>query len=143
MSQAPQRSYGNRQGIIGWVDSRHLNLERYFYSMHRLCGLALVGYLFIHVYDTATRLQGPAAWNAFLLTIYNPLIYAGEWLLVAVVAFHGLNGIRLILAEVGLSIGEPQRPVYPYKPKSLGRRQVFYNFKISPDRNASNQKEKK
>jgi succinate dehydrogenase/fumarate reductase cytochrome b subunit len=60
-----------------------------------------------------------------LQTIENPLIYAGELLLVAVVVFHGLNGIRLILAEVGLSIGEPQRPIYPYRPKSLGRRQRF------------------
>jgi succinate dehydrogenase/fumarate reductase cytochrome b subunit len=85
----------------------------------------LVGYLFVHVYDTATRLGGPTAWNAFLLTINNPLIYAGEWLLVAVVTFHGLNGIRLILAELGLSVGEPQRPIYPYKPKSLGRRQRY------------------
>ena len=125
MSQTPRRSYGNRKGIIGWIDSRHLNLERYFYSMHRLCGLTLVGYLFVHVYDTATRLGGPAPWNAFLLTIENPMIYAGEWLLVAVVAFHGLNGIRLILAEVGLSIGEPQRPIYPYTPRSLGRRQRY------------------
>jgi len=126
MSQPRQKSYGNRKGIIGWFDSRHLNLERYFYSMHRLCGITLVGYLFIHVYTTATRLRGPAPWNAFLLTIENPLIYAGEWLLVAVVAFHGLNGIRLILAEVGLSIGEPQRPIYPYRPKSLGKRQRYF-----------------
>ena len=126
MSELSRRSRANRRGIIGWFDSRHLNLERYFYSMHRLCGITLVGYLFIHVYTTATRLKGPAPWNAFLLTIENPLIYAGEWLLVAVVAFHGLNGIRLILAEVGLSIGEPQRPIYPYKPKSLGRRQRYF-----------------
>jgi succinate dehydrogenase / fumarate reductase, cytochrome b subunit len=117
--------HGNRRGLIGWFDSRHLNLERYFYSLHRLCGVILVGYLFVHVYTTATRLRGVAPWNAFLHTIENPLIYAGEWLLVAVVAFHGLNGIRLILAEVGLSIGEPQRPIYPYKPESLGRRQRF------------------
>ena len=121
-----RRLRGNRKGIIGWFDSRHLNLERYLYSMHRLCGVTLVGYLFIHVYTTATRLRGPAPWNAFLLSIENPLIYAGEWLLVGVVAFHGLNGIRLILAEVGFSIGEPQQPIYPYKPKSLGRRQRYF-----------------
>ena len=126
MSQQPQRSYSNRRGILGWFDSRRLNLERYFYSMHRLCGITLVAYLFIHVYDTATRLGGSAPWNAFLLTIENPLIYTGEWLLVGVVTFHGLNGIRLILAELGLSIGEPQRPIYPYRPKSLGKRQRYF-----------------
>jgi succinate dehydrogenase / fumarate reductase cytochrome b subunit len=126
MSEPLNRSYGNRRGIIGWFDSRHLNLERYFYSMHRLSGVTLVGYLFVHVYTTATRLGGPAPWKAFLLTTENPLIYAGEWLLVAVVAFHGLNGIRLILAEVGLSIGEPQPPIYPYRPKSLGKKQRYF-----------------
>jgi len=123
----PQPStYPNRSGIIGWLDSRHLNLERYFYTMHRLSGIVLVGYLFVHVYTTSIRLGGPAPWNSFLLTIENPLIYAGEWLLVAVVAFHGLNGIRLILAELGVSIGQPQRPIYPYKPKSLGKKQRYF-----------------
>ena len=27
---------------------------------------------------------------------------------------------------MGLSIGEPQRSIYPYKPKSLGRRQRYF-----------------
>jgi succinate dehydrogenase / fumarate reductase cytochrome b subunit len=128
-SQLPQpqlRPYPNRKGIIGWFDSRHLNLERYFYSIHRLCGTFLVGYLFVHVFTTSTRLHGPAPWQAFLFTVENPLIYAGEWLLVAAVAFHGLNGIRLILAEVGLSLGVPQRPIYPYTAKSLGKRQRYF-----------------
>jgi succinate dehydrogenase / fumarate reductase cytochrome b subunit len=125
MLKTEMRPYPNRRGIVGWIDSRHLNLERYFYSIHRLCGIVLVGYLFVHVYTTSTRLHGPAPWNAFLVTIDNPLFYVGEWLLVAVVAFHGLNGIRLILAEVGLSIGKPQRPIYPYRPKSLGTRQRY------------------
>jgi succinate dehydrogenase cytochrome b556 subunit len=120
------KTYPNRRGVIGWIDSRHLNLERYFYSMHRLAGLAIVGYLFVHVYVTSIRLQGPVGWDALLRIVENPLIYAGEWLLVAVVAFHGLNGIRLILAEAGLSIGKPVRPIYPYRPTSLGRRQRYF-----------------
>jgi succinate dehydrogenase / fumarate reductase cytochrome b subunit len=119
------RPHSNRRGVIGWFDSRHLNLERYLYSMHRLAGLVLVGYLFVHVFTTSTRLRGPAPWDAFLFTIENPLIYAGEWLLVAAVAFHGLNGIRLILAELGLSIGKPQRPIYPYRAKSITGRQRY------------------
>jgi succinate dehydrogenase / fumarate reductase cytochrome b subunit len=115
----------NRRGVLGWVDSRRLNLERYFYTLHRLGGIVLVGYLFLHVYTTSTRLRGPLAWESFLVTIENPLVYAGEWLLVAVVAFHGLNGIRLILAELGLSVGKPRRPIYPHRPSTLGRKQRY------------------
>ncbi len=124
--QPQVKLYPNRRGILGWIDSRHLNMERYFYTIHRLGGLFLVGYLFVHVYTTSTRLQGQPAWDSFLFTIENPYVYAGEWLLVAVVAFHGLNGIRLILAELGLSVGKPKRPVYPHKPTTLGRRQRYF-----------------
>jgi succinate dehydrogenase cytochrome b556 subunit len=115
----------NRRGVLGWVDSRRLNLERYFYTLHRLGGIVLVGYLFLHVYTTSTRLRGPLAWESFLVTIENPLVYAGEWLLVAVVAFHGLNGNRLIMPELGLSVGKPRRPIYPHRPSTLGRKQRY------------------
>ena len=33
--------------------------------------------------------------------------------------FHGINGVRLILAEFGLIFQKPTRPDYPYRAKSL------------------------
>lgn len=121
----PPQLLRNSRGVIGWVDNRRLNLERYFYTFHRASGLAIVGYLFIHIYTTSTRLGGKRAWETLMEGLHHPLIYVGEFLLIAIVAFHGLNGVRLILAELGLSVGNPRRPIYPYRPVSLGRVQRY------------------
>ncbi len=40
-------------------------------------------------------------------------------MIVLVVVFHGINGIRLILSEYGLIFQKPSRPDYPYRAKSL------------------------
>lgn len=40
-------------------------------------------------------------------------------LVVLVVVYHGINGIRLILAELGIIFSKPTKPQYPYKPMSL------------------------
>ena len=40
-------------------------------------------------------------------------------MVVLVVVYHGINGIRLILAEYGVIFEKPTRPEYPYRAKSL------------------------
>ena len=37
--------------------------------------------------------------------------------------FHSVNGIRLIFTHVGIGLGTPGRPDYPYNPSSLNYRQ--------------------
>lgn len=40
-------------------------------------------------------------------------------MVVLVVVYHGINGVRLILSEYGVIFAKPSRPDYPYKAKSL------------------------
>ena len=40
-------------------------------------------------------------------------------MVVLVVVYHGINGMRLILSEFGLIFERPARPEYPYRAKSL------------------------
>ncbi len=40
---------------------------------------------------------------------------SGEFLVFAAFAFHAINGIRLFLVELGIGIGRPIEPVYPYR----------------------------
>ena len=42
-----------------------------------------------------------------------------------VLFFHGVNGIRLILAEFGLIFKKPAKIEYPYAPKSLALGQKY------------------
>lgn len=40
-------------------------------------------------------------------------------MVVLVVVYHGVNGMRLILAEYGVIFEKPSKPDYPYRAKSL------------------------
>jgi succinate dehydrogenase / fumarate reductase cytochrome b subunit len=40
--------------------------------------------------------------------------------------FHAMNGLRLILIELGFFLGKPQEPVYPYKSSVIKHRPLTY-----------------
>ena len=46
---------------------------------------------------------------------HHPAVIFFEYLVYAAFVFHGLNGVRLILIELGLAVGKPERPVYPHR----------------------------
>jgi succinate dehydrogenase / fumarate reductase cytochrome b subunit len=39
----------------------------------------------------------------------------GEYLVFLAFAFHAVNGVRLALVELGIGIGKPIEPIYPYR----------------------------
>ena len=72
------------------------------YVFHRLSGIALSVYLFLHIYTLSAVRKGPEAfnqsiakWNVLLGVFFHIMEY---FLLIAVV-YHTLNGIRIILAD--------------------------------------------
>ena len=110
------KTYPNLEGVVGWAGSIGFNLERYLYTLHRVTGYIMFIYLLLHVFVTSSRAFGPEAWAAAMGSLSGPLFHIGEFILFLVVLFHGANGIRLFLAELGLGLGRPARPVYPYRP---------------------------
>jgi succinate dehydrogenase / fumarate reductase cytochrome b subunit len=49
----------------------------------------------------------------------KPMFKIGEFLVFAAFAYHAFNGLRLVLVELGVAVGKPFEPIYPYK-TSLG-----------------------
>jgi len=49
----------------------------------------------------------------------------GEFLVFLSFAYHALNGIRLVLIELGFAVGKPIEPVYPYKTSVNTQRPLF------------------
>ena len=47
--------------------------------------------------------------------VTGPVFKVGEYLVFAAFAFHAVNGIRLVIVELGWGVGKPIEPVYPYK----------------------------
>lgn len=69
----------------------------YVFALHRITGLLLLFYLFLHLFVLGFVLQGTNAFDRVMELFYNPLVRAMELGLVWVVLFHTLNGVRLVL----------------------------------------------
>ena len=109
------KGHPNRLGIWGWVGGGRWGVDRYLYSLHRVTGLGILLYFVLHIFVTAARARGEAAWNESMALVTGPLFVIGEYLVFVAFAFHALNGIRLVLVELGFGVGKPIEPVYPYK----------------------------
>lgn len=109
-----------RLGLRGWVYAGRYPAERYLYILHRVSGLGLILYLPIHVWVTGRRVAGPEVWDQTMAALKHPALVVGEFLVLAAFIFHALNGIRLVLAHLGYTLGHPSHPVYPY-PVALHR----------------------
>jgi succinate dehydrogenase / fumarate reductase cytochrome b subunit len=73
---------------------------------HRLTGLFLVFYIFMHLgfITTASLSEDGGDFNALMKTTSSPLFVAMDFLLVVVVIYHAMNGFRVILFDIGVGI---------------------------------------
>jgi succinate dehydrogenase/fumarate reductase cytochrome b subunit len=55
----------------------------------------------------------------------TPFFKIGEFLVFLAFAYHAINGIRLVLVELGYMIGKPGLPAYPYNYSTLRQRPLF------------------
>jgi succinate dehydrogenase / fumarate reductase cytochrome b subunit len=78
--------YRGKVGMWSWV-------------LHRITGVSIFFFLLVHVLDTALVRMSPEAYNAVITTYKTPIIGLAELGLVAVILFHALNGIRVILID--------------------------------------------
>jgi succinate dehydrogenase / fumarate reductase cytochrome b subunit len=110
--------HDNRLGVWGWLGGGRWGVERYAYALHRLTGLGILLYFLIHIVVTSFRAAGIYLWTTGE-PLDKPVFKIGEFLVFAAFAYHAFNGLRLVLVELGVAVGKPFEPVYPYK-TSLG-----------------------
>ncbi|UYO96113.1 succinate dehydrogenase, cytochrome b556 subunit [Microbacterium sp. M28] len=91
--------YRGREGMWSWV-------------LHRITGVAIFFFLLVHVLDTALIRVSPEAYNAVIGTYKNPVMALGEVVLVAGIAFHALNGLRIILVDLWKNGARYQRQMF-------------------------------
>lgn len=74
--------------------------------LHRLTGLGLALYLLIHIVLMGlSLLRGEEAFDAALSVLMGSRFFGLlETLLLAAVLYHGFNGIRILLFDMGLGI---------------------------------------
>ena len=122
----------NKRGIWGWLNPYHYNVERWAYTFQRVTGVAILLYVLGHLGDTSFFVGGPtgtgpspSGWSFIGSIFENSFGHLILILVVLVLFFHGVNGVRLILSEFGLIFKKPSAIEYPYKPKSLSSGQKY------------------
>jgi len=120
-----QNRLKNNLGLMGWLAGGRYSAERYAYAMHRLTGLGILAYFLMHIFVTGARVGGPGQWNSTMAFFDSPFFKVGEFMVFLTFAYHALNGIRLILVELGFMVGRPGLPSYPYNYSTLRQRPLF------------------
>ncbi|EME14834.1 succinate dehydrogenase, cytochrome b556 subunit [Rhodococcus triatomae] len=67
--------------------------------LHRITGVATFFFLFVHVLDTALVRVNPDTYDRVIETYKNPVVGLMELALVAMVLYHALNGLRVMLVD--------------------------------------------
>ena len=80
------RLYRGREGQWAWM-------------LHRVTGVGIILFLFAHVVDTAVIGWGPEAYNRVLSVYHNPGVQLLELVLVGMVIYHAVNGVRIMLLD--------------------------------------------
>ena len=88
----------------GWLDPRGRAIGGRTFALHRITGLALVAYLYIHLGVLSMLLVGESAWNDFLGVVTAKGFLAFDVVLLTGLVFHALNGIRLALVGSGHAV---------------------------------------
>ncbi|MEK6985425.1 MAG: succinate dehydrogenase, cytochrome b556 subunit [Candidatus Thermoplasmatota archaeon] len=69
------------------------------YILHRVTGVAVILFLFVHIVENVFLLMGRDAYNA-AIGIYDTWYFRlGEFALIAAVVYHTFNGLRIITID--------------------------------------------
>ncbi|MGB7337518.1 MAG: succinate dehydrogenase, cytochrome b556 subunit [Phototrophicaceae bacterium] len=74
-------------------------LGQWSWVLHRLTGLGVVLFLFIHVIDTAWAVTDPVSYEKAIASYQSPLFTIGEFGLLFAVIYHALNGLRIAVMD--------------------------------------------
>lgn len=107
MAYIPKRDpVGSRTSIV--TKYRH-DGGWWAFILHRLTGIGLITYLFLHIYALTSLTKGRAAFNAEMMTFSSLPFKFLEWALGILVMFHAFNGIRIVIVDFGAGARKQKR----------------------------------
>ncbi len=103
----PKKRYKLHPGYVAWI-------------LHRVTGILLGGYLFLHVWVIHHLSKGEEAFNSVMSVVQSPLFHLLEIGLLGTVVYHAINGLRVIFIDYG---NLAQREIF--------RKAVYVTFFVS------------
>jgi succinate dehydrogenase / fumarate reductase, cytochrome b subunit len=74
-------------------------IGQWSWVLHRLTGIGVVVFLFLHVVDTSWAYLDPASYEKAIAAYQSPLFTLGEFGLIFAVVYHALNGLRIAIFD--------------------------------------------
>jgi len=79
-------------------------LGMWIWILFRISGLVLAAYLFTHIWVISQGRTSADSLNSLFEFFDKPFLVFLDFVLVAAVLFHALNGVRIILMDLGIGI---------------------------------------
>lgn len=79
--------------------------------LHRVTGLLILAYLYFHliVLSSVVWPGGHRAFNRVVASLTTPPFIWADWALFALIFYHALNGVRLLVMDMGWMIDRHRR----------------------------------
>jgi succinate dehydrogenase / fumarate reductase cytochrome b subunit len=77
----------------------HKHSGSWAWIIHRLTGIGLTVYIIVHIYAVSALQKGKEAFDMEMKLFSSPFFLFLEWALGALVVYHALNGIRIVLVD--------------------------------------------
>jgi succinate dehydrogenase / fumarate reductase cytochrome b subunit len=103
----------NRGAVEDFGRWREFSAGMWAWIFHKFTGWVLVGYLFTHIAVLSTSIRGAELYTNTLQGLEALLIVRFlEVGLLAVAVFHILNGIRLLMVDLGVGLESQDKSFY-------------------------------
>ncbi len=107
-----------KEGIWSWAKFLRKGIGYFAFALHRLTGIVILFYLYLHYTVLSNLLRGQASYNAIVRSItYGPYdsFLVLDFLLALVIFYHGANGVRLALNEFGIGLNHNKALFYTFE----------------------------
>lgn len=84
----------------------NFKLGMWAWLAQRVTGLVIAAYLFLHIFVISSSIfsANGSAFDSLLGILETPLFIVVDLLLLAVILYHALNGIRVLLFDIGVGV---------------------------------------
>lgn len=99
----PQSSRAVR--VYADLKPRYFRTGMWSFVLHRISGIAITVFLLAHIWEVTSVVRGGTqGFDRTMSSLATRPWVIGEWLLFLALTFHGINGIRLILHDLGWGV---------------------------------------
>jgi succinate dehydrogenase / fumarate reductase cytochrome b subunit len=102
--RGPVPHKGPGPAVTSWVEPRGRALGGRAFTLHRLTGAALVLYLYVHLGVLTLLWGGASSWRHFISVASSTVFLGFDVVLVFLLLFHALNGVRVGLIGSGMLV---------------------------------------